>query len=55
MTGTSNTGASFKKFGLVDRMQRLNSQNPKDNCYIIYESPTGIYKNEFNIEADNEF
>ena len=55
MTGTSNTGASFKKFDLIDRMQRLSKQNPKDNCYIIYESPTGIYKNEFNIEGENEF
>ncbi len=54
ITGTSNTGASFKKFDLIDRMQRLSRQNPKDNCYIIYESPTGIYKNEFNIEGDNE-
>ena len=54
MTGTSNTGASFKKFDLIDRMQRLKGQNPKDNCYIIYESPTGIYKNEFNIEGENE-
>lgn len=54
MTGTSNTGASFKKFDLIDRMQRLSKQNPKDNCYIIYESPSGIYKNEFNIEGENE-
>lgn len=54
MTCTNSPGANFKQFGLVDRMQRLNGQNPKDNCYIIYESPTGIYKTKFNIEGNNE-